>query len=123
MSMHGHGVDSAHKTAWPMGPWPCELLMLDPRWARPWLQGTADAPDVLLLAEGLTDYLTASTQLPTIGLASGSIKALKLMSIPRTTKVFSAMDPDGRGARYDEEIADALWPTPVRPLPLRRLVA
>lgn len=121
--MHGRGVDNEHKTAWPMGPWPCELLLVEPRWARPWLRGTGPAPDVLILTEGITDFWTSSITHPTIGLASGSVPALKLLRIPSSTKVFSAMDPDAAGARYDGGIADALWPTPVRPLPLRRLVA
>jgi hypothetical protein len=124
MSMHGVAVDSGvdRKTTWPLAASARELLFASAGLRR-WMRGEASAPERLLVVEGATDYLSAADQLPTIGATSGGFTALRLLDIPKTTRVYIGTDPDKAGRVYAQQIADALAPHPVRLLPLHRMAA
>lgn len=108
-SMHGRAVcDSApRKSTWPAHADATELLFLDPKWARPWARG-GTAPSIIIIAEGLTDYLTAAAQAPTIGIEAGSAPALRLLDVPKTTRVYMAVHDDEAGYEYARKVNEAL---------------
>ena len=113
--------DPKKKTAWPYGYDASGLLFSDPVAARPLLRGES-APDDLLIAEGLTDFLSAAQEADrsfgVLGVASGSASALRLVSIPPSTTVVVGTHDDKAGDRYHQEVADALSPRLVRRIPL-----
>lgn len=122
LSMHGIAidVDAPTKTRWPKGASSRELLFAD-RSTRSWLSGKSAPPDRLLIVEGATDYLTAAPQMPTLGYFSGSAAALRTVPITSGTRVYCGVDADEKGDMYENEIANALAPHPVRRIPLQRL--
>lgn len=122
-SMHGRAVTPRPKgktKTWPRGV-RGSFLLLDPRWVRPWVQGLAPPPGRVLLTEGITDYLNGAMRMPTIGLTNGSFEALRLIRFHRDTRIVSAVDPDAVGDRYEEQLADAIWPAVARDVPLERV--
>lgn len=124
MSLHGLAIDDSapRKTTWPVGSGARELLFASAALRR-WMRGEAPAPERLLVVEGATDYLSAADQMPTIGATSGGFVALRLLEIPKTTRVYVGTDPDAAGRVYAQQIADALAPHPARLLPLHRMAA
>jgi hypothetical protein len=119
-SMHGRAVDSSSKTL-PAGMESAGLLMLDPRWARPWVRGGL-APDRVFLVEGFTDYLAMSLDGPAIGCQSGSFTALRLLPWSPSVTIYSCMHSDEAGFSYEEKIARELWPRRVARLPIDRVM-
>lgn len=122
MSMHARAVDPGvePKSMWPRGASAGGLLFLDPQHTRPWLQGRGPEPDIILITEGLTDYLTAATYAPTIGIEAGSHSALRLIEFSPTQRIFMATHQDTAGFEYERKVVDACYPAEVRRLPLRR---
>lgn len=99
---------------WARGIESAGLVFADPKWARPWIRGGI-APDRLWITEGITDYLTVAASQPCIGVTSGSFDALKLMKERiNDMTIFVAMHPDKAGERYEEKIAEALYPYTAR---------
>ena len=95
---------------WARGIESAGLVFLDPKWARPWVRGGV-GPDRLWIVEGITDYLTVASTRPCIGVTSGSFDALRLLKDKlNDTTIFTAMDPDSDGRRYEEKIAEAIYP-------------
>jgi len=121
--MHGIAIDTApRKTTWPKGGQHGGLLFASAS-TRRWLSGQAPAPQRVVVVEGATDYLTASTELPDcaiLGIASGSPPALSTVPKEKGQRWYVATDPDAAGRRYAKQIAEALYPTPVRPFPMVR---
>jgi hypothetical protein len=117
-SMHGRAVETSSKT-FPTGMSSSGLLMLDPKWARPWVRGGV-APSRVYLVEGFTDYLAMSLDAPAIGCHSGSFDALRLLPWGNV-EIFTAFHQDQAGFSYEEKVASALWPRRVAKLPFDRL--
>ena len=126
VSMHGRAVsaDVPSKTRWPKGASAGGLLFAGPQ-VRAWLRTGEGCPPELVVVEGLTDYLTWSAEVPEapcVGIASGSVDALRLWRVARASKVYVATDADDVGDHYAEGIADALADqVAVRRVPLARL--
>lgn len=120
--MHGIAIssDAPRKTTWPKGADSRELLFAD-RNMRAVLRGDRPWPDRVLFVEGGTDFLTASPQMPTIGVSAGAAAALRLVRPPPTTRLYVGTDPDHVGDVYAKQIADALSPNITRRVPLHRL--
>ena len=122
VSMHGRSVETGEKR-WPKGAGARELLFAPPE-LRAWMRGDAPGPKVLVITEGLSDYLTWASVATskTIGITSGGARALSLLRLDADCEVFAGTDPGRAGERYVEEIADALWPRKtVRRLDLERV--
>lgn len=124
VSMHARSVTSNEKR-WPRGAEARELLFAPPA-LRAWMRGECKGPPALVIAEGLSDYLTWSSvsSIPAIGIASGGASALRMLRLEQGCQVFVGTDPDrnGHGDRYAEEVADAIKHQAVaRRLPLDRV--
>lgn len=123
-SMHARSVTDDTKR-WPKNASSRELLFASPV-VRSWLRGESDQPPVLVVTEGLSDYLTwsSASKVPTLGVTSGGTGALRTVGIAKGTEVFVGTHSDVSGRRYAEEVADAFaMRAVVRPLPLRRVAA
>ena len=127
VSIHGRSIDesAARKTTWPKGHDSSGLLFADSRYARKMLRNQPTDAEILLVVEGLTDYLwsvqTAPPKCGIIGIASGSANALRLAKWPKDLKVFIGCDPDATGDAYAIKVAEALSPHTCRRLPLHSL--
>lgn len=123
-SIHGVSIgDAPRKTQWPAGVESRELLFATPA-TREWLRGNAPAPARVLVVEGATDFLSSVTRLDdcaVIGVSSGAAKALYLAPKTKGQRWYVGTDPDTSGDKYAKEVADAIFPTPVYPIPLRKL--
>lgn len=99
-------------------PWRAEardLLFADLS-TRAWLRGDALCPKVLVIVEGVMDYLTCAPEMPTLGVASGFEGALERVTIDDDTDVFFGTHLDaGAGRRYQTRVTEILR-RPVRRL-------
>jgi len=126
--LHGKAIsgNAPRKSTWPREVESIGLFFADPVLARPMLWGKA-SPAVVVIAEGITDYLWAchemSGQAAVIGIESGSIDALAHVAFPPDCEIFIGTDPDGAGDEYATKIALTLSPRPCLRLPLHRLRA
>lgn len=114
--------DVQPRMRWPLGCSAGGLLFADPRRARPLLRGEPSSAKRLVIAEGLTDYLTvASTteeRTAVVGIASGSATALRLLKLSECLPVVVATDYDRQGCGvYVQQVSEALAPIPARPIP------
>ena len=129
VSLHGRAVDDSapRKTTWPKGVDSGGLLFAERRYARKLLKKIPCEADKLLIVEGLTDYLWSVQSAPdgcaVMGIASGSISALRLTKFPKDLKVYIGADPDEAGDRYAQKIASTLLQFPCRRIPLHSLTA
>jgi hypothetical protein len=113
--------DVEPRMRWPYGCSAGGLLFADPTRARPLLRREPSPATRLVIAEGLTDYLTVASgsgeDTAVLGVASGSVVALRLLELPETIRsVIVATDYDRQGEVYAQQIAEALAPRPVRRL-------
>lgn len=127
-SIHGRSVSTAKstpKTRWPRGHEAKSLFMAN-KLGLKMMRGQASANnDGLLICEGFTDFLRATTQaivekmeLAVIAGTSGSFGAINKIKIPTSTKVFIATDPDDQGDEYAALICDKLTDYEVYRVPL-----
>jgi hypothetical protein len=115
VSMQGISPDDSSKR-WPRGASSKAVLFAD-RGMRAWLAGRAPPPKVLVIVEGVIDYLTVSPLKPTLGIAAGFDEALAAVTLPDDTSVYFGTHLDGTaGYLYQDKVADALN-HPVRRLP------
>lgn len=125
-SIHGVSIDierTASKTRWPVGVESRELLFATPA-TREWLRGNAPAPARVLVTEGATDFLSSVTRVNdcfVIGIANGGAKALSLVPKAKGQRWYVGTHPDTAGDKYATSVANAIFPSPVYPLPLRGL--
>lgn len=130
-ALHGRAVDGASpKTRWPRGGDGefsyRRLLFACPR-ALALMRGRGGARRVLV-CEGITDFLATVQAVvgggerflgtAVMGGTAGSFPALADVAWPADVRVFAATDPDRQGRVYAQQIADAMAPRPVRPVPL-----
>lgn len=125
LSIHGIAVDprAPRKTTWPKGGTSAGLLFAN-RETRRWLAGEDEPANEVVVVEGATDYLTACTRLTgcsVIGVTSGAASAIHLVPRKRNQRWFVATDPDDKGDKYAEQVAEQLFPTPVLPFPMHLL--
>lgn len=113
------------KTRWPYGFEARGLFMANGPGLEMMRGQSKSKPDGLLICEGFTDFLRASTQaitekmnLAIIAGASGSFRVVGKINIPKSTKVFIATDPDEQGDEYAAIICDQLTDYEVYRVPL-----
>lgn len=124
VSMQGRAVlpNAPTKTRWPSGAAARELLFATPA-ARRALAGWEN-PEYLLIVEGLTDFLTQASIMPTVpvvGVTEGAAAALRTTRLCATTKILIGTHVDGKGVKYERDVADAMPMRIIRKAPLERL--
>ncbi|MBX2802290.1 MAG: hypothetical protein KTR31_31710 [Myxococcales bacterium] len=106
--------DAPIKTRWPCGFSSAGALFADERALS--LLRRGPAPETLVIAEGLTDFVAASANTPDVvgvlSVTSGSADALRLVTVPPDLRVVVATDFDETGNGYASKVAAALAPHP-----------
>lgn len=126
-SLHGrtiYSTEGAPKTLWPKG-YRASGLVFPNRSAVALMRGAETNADALLIVEGVTDFMKATSvavaeglNLAIIGGTSGSFNALGKIKIPDGMKIFAATDPDDTGDKYFSTIKMQFGNRPVFRLPL-----
>lgn len=124
-SIQGRATTPVHngspKVLWPKGCDAVDLIMPDTvGWL--FLKGRLK-PKLVIICEGLTDRIALSIHkaqlgknVAILGCASGGFKALGRIEWPKWTPIYSVTDPDEAGDLYNEQIATAISPAPLRRL-------
>ena len=114
-SMHGRDITgrAPHKTAWPRGYDAVGLFFADAGGLRLLRRGEAKR---VLICEGMTDYLAASARWDgaTLGVTSGSARALRGVQWPDGAQLYIATDRDRAGEEYARAIGAAVAPLTTR---------
>lgn len=129
-SLHARAISetaNAPKTLWPSGFQAAGLFMPN-RHAVKMMRGEKQELDGLLIVEGITDFIKASTEacregmnIAVIGGTSGSFSCVGNLQIPDGIKIYIGTDPDAKGDQYATAIQTKLGSRTTYRLPLRSI--